>query len=893
MTSHPVRAESPVGGLGFVWLGAVSMLGQTLLVRETLFAFHGGEIGLGLFYALWVAGIAGGAALGVGWCRPPAARVWTPIARPLRASTPIARLLRARPPRAHPVVFEGILIALVLLEILALFVMRHHRLWIDVPSGGYLPAPTYVVLLLVTVVPAGGLTGFAFPVGLSRGRVSAGGAYALESLGSMAGGAAAALYLLPRVGSLTSLWMAGLVVLLWVFARRIRAFFRHGHVCEGGPDGPRPAASSPRERPAESTPWERPVAGPHRPRPVAGPQRPRPVAGPHRLGLVVQLLVAALSLVGAAAWLFSGGPQQIEDRWLAARWRGLSTGSEPILQVDTPYHHLTVATLGGERGLYLNGMYQGNLQDAYVDSVTAALVAGQHPRPSRLYAIAPAFYGPLTVLAGAEDVQVTVLRLDEQLDRALARAAEHAVDLEVDPAIDRVADRALDPTRDLVVRLRTGDPRNLLRHAHPRPDLIWVTGGGPTTAVGNRFYTVDFFELCARSLAPGGALVLSLAGAANVPSPEEARLRASIFASLTEVFRDVRALPGENQLLMAALPRGDVAGAATTLQRSPLTTRPDSLGERRARNWPSGRFWPEAYFARLLPRERVEGLEAALANEARTARLNTDRVPGVFFEQLRRWDRLAGGHLAPLLTVWRAHPWRGGLLLLLGMMALLAIIRRGAGQPAVTILSTGLSGMGWSLLVLLLYQTQRGALYLKVGLVTGLFMLGLALGAWAGERLARRIAGQSRQGLLGMDLAWVVFLAVALLMLPGLTDVSPSVLEAGLLLAAATGGILTGLPFPLATLSWWRRTGDPANGGLSRRGHRVAGSDTADAATAAEKVAEAGGAASAADHGGAIVGALLTGSLLVPLLGFSGTLVFLGLVKATSALSAVLPGRRL
>ena len=266
MTSHPVPAESPVGGLGFVWLGAVSMLGQTLLVRETLFAFHGGEIGLGLFYALWVAGIAGGAALGGGWCRPP------------RTRPP-----RARPPRAHPVVFEGILIALVLLGILALFVMRHHRLWIDVPSGGYLPAPTYVVLLLVTVVPAGGLTGFAFPVGLSRGRVSAGGAYALESLGSMAGGAAAALYLLPRVGSLTSLWMAGLVVLLWVFARRIRAFFRHGHVCEGGPDGPRPVASSPRERPAESTPWERPVAGPH---------RPRPVAGPHRLGLVVQLLVA-------------------------------------------------------------------------------------------------------------------------------------------------------------------------------------------------------------------------------------------------------------------------------------------------------------------------------------------------------------------------------------------------------------------------------------------------------------------------------------------------------------------------------------------------------------------------------------------------------------------------
>ena len=50
------------GWLGFFLLGAVSILIQTLLIREALFAFQGGEIGLGSFYAVWLGAIALGAA---------------------------------------------------------------------------------------------------------------------------------------------------------------------------------------------------------------------------------------------------------------------------------------------------------------------------------------------------------------------------------------------------------------------------------------------------------------------------------------------------------------------------------------------------------------------------------------------------------------------------------------------------------------------------------------------------------------------------------------------------------------------------------------------------------------------------------------------------------------
>ena len=52
------------GWLGFLLLGAISLLIQTLLIREALFAFHGGEVGLGLFFAVWLGGIALGAWVG-------------------------------------------------------------------------------------------------------------------------------------------------------------------------------------------------------------------------------------------------------------------------------------------------------------------------------------------------------------------------------------------------------------------------------------------------------------------------------------------------------------------------------------------------------------------------------------------------------------------------------------------------------------------------------------------------------------------------------------------------------------------------------------------------------------------------------------------------------------
>jgi len=280
---------------GYFLLGAISLVIQTLLVREAMFTFHGGEIGLGLFFAVWLAGIAGGAAWG---------------ARSTSGAS-----------------FFGVGLSLLpWVGILQIGIFRYHRLLIDVPAGGYLPALPYLALLLLAAAPAGMLTGLLFPIGLRGWRIPPGMAYGFESAGSMLGGAFTALVALPRIPPLVLLAGAAWAVLLW--------------------GAPRPRRTAP------------------------------------------LLLSGALALA-----LLTGAPGRIDGRWLHARWDSLSTGSRPEVMRDTPYHHITLAERGGERSLYLDGRYVGPLVDPFVDSLDAATIATQHPRPERVLAIAPAFRG--------------------------------------------------------------------------------------------------------------------------------------------------------------------------------------------------------------------------------------------------------------------------------------------------------------------------------------------------------------------------------------------------------------------------------------------------------------------------------------------------------------------
>ena len=156
----------------------------------------------------------------------------------------------------------------------------------------------------------------------------------------------------------------------------------------------------------------------------------------------------------------------------------------------------------------------------------------------------------------------------------------------------------------------------------------------------------------------------------------------------------------------------------------------------------------------------------------------------------------------------------------------------------------------------------------------GLFMAGLVLGSLAMNRHLRRAeaAGGPMPGLrsvLAIDMALTVFAAALVIILAMLrTWAAPWAVEAATFALVAVAVVLGGLIFPLGAAVVLE----------SRPG-----------------TARAAGLIDAADSAGACLGALVTGVLLVPILGVTGACLAVVGVKAASALltgaAATLPPR--
>ncbi|MCP5113289.1 MAG: hypothetical protein GY953_20855, partial [bacterium] len=154
-------------------LGIQAIVTQTLLVREALVLMFGSEFAWGVVLFAWLLGVAVGGAIG-GWLEPK-------LKRP----------------------DSGLVAALLTLSIAAcaeLWIFRGARSWLGVEPGAFLSLPATALIAMVFIAPVSSLVGMAFPFACRvaeklAGRAPAGVGplgriYALESAGSLVGGAA-------------------------------------------------------------------------------------------------------------------------------------------------------------------------------------------------------------------------------------------------------------------------------------------------------------------------------------------------------------------------------------------------------------------------------------------------------------------------------------------------------------------------------------------------------------------------------------------------------------------------------------------------------------------------------------------------------------------------------
>ncbi len=549
-------------------------------------------------------------------------------------------------------------------------------------------------------------------------------------------------------------------------------------------------------------------------------------------------LLCGLLAAGAVFWPWrgrsrglTGGAAAVALLLLAALAAGrgldrrLTTWDHPHLAAtrDTPYGRVTVTDRDGQLSVFVNDALafenEGTAAEEY-----AQLAALQCAEPESLLVLGGGVEGLVGELLQHRPAALDYVELNRDLlDLVRSR---------LPPAVE--ADLAAP-----AVRVTVAEPRRFLARAG-RYDLILIGMPEPDSGQANRFYTREFFQICAAHLRPGGVLALRLRAAENLWSPQLVRRTASIARALREVFPDLVALPGTTVILLAS--------------PAPLPRDPGILARRWEDRGIVTRLVSPAYIRYLYTNDRFAEV-AGLLQESR-APVNLDLRPVCYQSTLLLW--LARFFPALALLDWPARisawPWRApvlwlGALLLLG---LLLLARRGEGsRRAARVGIAGGVGMVLETVLILAYQVRSGILFQDLGLLLTAFMGGLALGALLLERW-----GQRRRQVLDITAGppagavpipgWLGALCLGGLALLGAGT-------AGLVAAGLAGRLLVA-----ALLLLLAGTGVAA---VFAQASLASGRDQAAAIAPLY----------AADLAGGCLGSLLASLLLVPLAGLGGT----------------------
>ncbi|HDP95567.1 MAG TPA: hypothetical protein ENN40_09440 [Candidatus Aminicenantes bacterium] len=550
-----------------------------------------------------------------------------------------------------------------------------------------------------------------------------------------------------------------------------------------------------------------------------------------RMGLRRLQWLGGAGLLLAVAGLLPQPGNALEKSTVQARWQGFSA-TELVTNLDSRFQNIALGRQADQYALYLNGQMATTFPDPERNHMLAARLLSQHPRPRRVLVIGEAVSGLAQAMLNTD---ISFLH-NVELDHLVVKAVR-------DHLSAKMERRLQDPR----FRLHLADGRRFVqqlgRYANQNLtfDLAFVHASEPVSLLANRYFTLEFLRELSRIMNPQGVVCLRVTSSDTYTSGNVGAYASVIYHTLRSVFPYVVISPGADTFFFASRRPGVVSRDPATLSARWRHITPGD---------PDFSFLFSAWFPAGRGLRIRAGLEARFG-----AKLNTDDLPTA----LHRYNRSLGwvhvGGVRQLLQL--AEKVEPAYLLLATLLLLLPAVlrRRGLGMlyPAVSV--AGFSGMSLQLLIITLIQSRFGFIYRYIGLFTALFMAGLPLGAAISRRLARRF---SPHLLLSSLLCALAVVAAALERLLPAAGHHPLLDQIWISVFTILVGGLVGAVFPAALA----------------------------AALAHESLrpGRATGRVNAADHSGAALGALLAGTLMLPILGMSGTNYLLAGVNLIAAL---------
>jgi spermidine synthase len=820
-----------LGVLVVAW-GSQAIVTQSLLLREALVLMFGSEFAWGVVLFAWLLGVAVGAAVG-------------------------GRLAeRLRRPEL------GLVLVLVILSATAcveLWAFRGARAWLGVEPGELLPLPKTALAALWFVSPASALVGMAFPLACCVGKravwpaddgrperavegggpqgapyrsaphgghcLSFGHVYALESAGSLIGGAAFSFWAVEHLSPIETALLCG--ALTAAAAAGLALALRRG-------------------------------------------------AGELKRSLTAPIALAILAVGAALLALVAGAAL---NRWLVERrWRNIAPGYELVAQTESKYQNLAIGRLAGQYTLYCDGQVAADFPDPYSFGPLAHFWLCQHPEPRRVLLLGGGAEGLLSEILRHPVERVDYVELDpQQIElikpylaetdrRALAdpRVAVHHVDARYfvktqRGRFDLVIARLPEPTSALRARLYTDEFFGELRRVMTARAVLCTTAAAAPgeLAEASREYLASIRATLRRHFPQ---LIIGWGHPAHILAATADRLLSIDPAELAARYRR-RGV--ESPLFHPAW----FEGATDWLDPEKLARRRADLDEAREVEI-STDLRPSVYVQRLVLWEAATSASLAAGGGG---------------TNVIEW--LQSVKVAELAAVLAAI---GVITLLLCRLRYRSRAGWASGTIALSVGTTGFATMALSIVWLFAFQNLYGYVYQRIGWIIALFMAGLVIGCWLGSWWSSRPTeaappalqtrgnaagnGGRRSGgrcpsyglwrsLMLVDVLLALLALSAPFVLPALGGLQRgatafAIVEWCVSLLVVATGVLGGAAFPLA--------GRLQLGATGRAG-------------------AAAGAVVAADHAGACLGALLCGILLVPVFGTAVAAFLLAGTKLVSA----------
>ncbi len=277
-----------------------------------------------------------------------------------------------------------------------------------------------------------------------------------------------------------------------------------------------------------------------------------------------------------------------------------------------------------------------------------------------------------------------------------------------------------------------GDVRSMLDRRKEQFDLVVVNLPGATSSVSNRYFTLDFFEQVKRSLRPAGVLALCIPGGENIMGTELVTIGASTKLTLTQVFPNLVLAPGDTTWFVASDSKN-------------LTGRPGQL-RRRFASIPGAAevYPPNGLLSIYLPDRAAKAIDAYNAAELPAEHLlNRDSRPLANLYGLLLAAKQSDTPVARLFKhlLLAGFPVFLAPIVIYVLLRIIFILTSPAGGKPTTfdcmflVFTAGAVGIGVVIVLMFLYQTRFGSLYLYIGAVSSLYMAGLAAGAAVANRL--------------------------------------------------------------------------------------------------------------------------------------------------------------